>query len=130
MEYTEVNIRLKEVNPFADIATFREGFKNELATNMYTRGNNPTVNILRQKFAAMEGSEDALVFASGVAFVGGAGVVLRCGGGCSFRLRIHFFNSCDWRHPCPVFGYASIAVLAMGKYSPLQHQASFCSCSG
>lgn len=50
---------------FPTVAAFREGFRDELNTHLYTRGNNPTVNILRQKLAAMEGSEDALVFASG-----------------------------------------------------------------
>ena len=33
--------------------------------NYHTRGFNPTVGILRQKIAALEGTEDALVFASG-----------------------------------------------------------------
>jgi cystathionine beta-lyase/cystathionine gamma-synthase len=57
---------------FPNVNSFREGFKNELGHNMYTRGNNPTVDILRQKLAAMEGSEDALVFASGAAVIAAA----------------------------------------------------------
>lgn len=54
---------------FPSIAAFREGFKDELQHNLYTRGNNPTVDILRQKMAAMEGSEDALVLSSGAAAI-------------------------------------------------------------
>lgn len=57
---------------FPSIAAFREGFKNELASSLYTRGNNPTVNILRQKLAAMEGSEDALILSSGAAAISSA----------------------------------------------------------
>ena len=36
---------------------------------MYSRGNNPTLNILRKKLAALDGAEDALVFSSGVASI-------------------------------------------------------------
>jgi len=38
---------------------------NEFSTHMYTRGNNPTVQILRKKLAALESAEDCLVFSSG-----------------------------------------------------------------
>lgn len=54
---------------FPSVASFREGFKNELDGSMYTRGNNPTVDILRKKMAALEGSEDALILASGSAAI-------------------------------------------------------------
>lgn len=57
---------------FPTVAAFRQGFKNELQGNMYTRGNNPTVDILRKKMAAMEGSEDALIFSSGAAVIAAA----------------------------------------------------------
>ena len=57
---------------FPSVRAFREAFRNELSTHLYTRGNNPTVNILRQKIAAMEGSEDALVFASGAGAIAAA----------------------------------------------------------
>ncbi|BDS12070.1 aminotransferase class V-fold PLP-dependent enzyme [Aureispira anguillae] len=57
---------------FPSIAAFRAGFKDELDSSLYTRGNNPTVRILRQKLAAMEGSEDALVFSSGAAAIAAA----------------------------------------------------------
>ncbi|HRF37344.1 MAG TPA: aminotransferase class I/II-fold pyridoxal phosphate-dependent enzyme, partial [Saprospiraceae bacterium] len=54
------------------IAAFREAFSDELHHHVYTRGNNPTVEILRAKVAALEGCEDALVFSSGSAAVAAA----------------------------------------------------------
>ena len=41
----------------------------EFEEHVYTRGNNPTGKILRQKLAALEKTEDALVFSSGSAAV-------------------------------------------------------------
>ncbi|MCX7768102.1 MAG: aminotransferase class V-fold PLP-dependent enzyme [Flavobacteriales bacterium] len=40
---------------------------NEFDEPLYTRGNNPTVALLRKKMAALEGAEDSLFFASGSA---------------------------------------------------------------
>jgi cystathionine beta-lyase/cystathionine gamma-synthase len=54
---------------FPDLAAFREAFSDELTHHVYSRGNNPTVEILRKKLAALEGMEDALVFPSGAAAV-------------------------------------------------------------
>lgn len=50
---------------FKTLAEFRQAFTNELSSHLYSRGNNPTVAILRKKLAALEGAEDALVFSSG-----------------------------------------------------------------
>ena len=50
---------------FPDLTAFREGFADELGHHVYSRGNNPTVEILRKKIAALEGAEDCLVFSSG-----------------------------------------------------------------
>lgn len=50
---------------FPTLDAFRQALTNELGAHIYTRGNNPTVAILRQKLAALEGAEDALVFGSG-----------------------------------------------------------------
>ena len=47
------------------VDAMRGGFTDELASHMYTRGNNPTVEILRKKVAALEGAEDCLMFGSG-----------------------------------------------------------------
>ncbi|MBL7818117.1 MAG: aminotransferase class I/II-fold pyridoxal phosphate-dependent enzyme [Saprospiraceae bacterium] len=57
---------------FKDLEVFRNSLKNELSSHLYTRGNNPTVKILRQKIAALESAEDALVFASGSAAISAA----------------------------------------------------------
>lgn len=50
---------------FADVATMRADLAYEYERHFYTRGNNPTVEILRKKLAALEGAEDALVVSSG-----------------------------------------------------------------
>lgn len=52
---------------FNTVAEFRSALAAEFETYLYTRGNNPTINILRKKLAALDQAEDALVFASGVA---------------------------------------------------------------
>ena len=55
-----------------NLAAFREAFTDELSSHLYTRGNNPTVEILRKKLAALEKTEDALVFSSGAGAVAAA----------------------------------------------------------
>ncbi|MDX1940614.1 MAG: PLP-dependent aspartate aminotransferase family protein [Saprospiraceae bacterium] len=57
---------------FKTLDEFRQAFTNELENHIYTRGNNPTVAILRQKLAALEAAEDALVLASGAGAVANA----------------------------------------------------------
>jgi len=54
---------------FETVEDMRIAFANELEHHIYTRGNNPTVAILRQKLAALEHTEDALVVGSGAAAV-------------------------------------------------------------
>lgn len=54
---------------FPTVSEMREALKHELEVPFYTRGNNPTVEILRRKVAALEGAEDALVFGSGSAAI-------------------------------------------------------------
>jgi len=57
---------------FPTVAAMREGFRDELAAHVYTRGNNPTVEILRRKVAALEGAEDCLMFGSGAGAISAA----------------------------------------------------------
>jgi len=57
---------------FPNTASLRRALSDEYGSHLYTRGNNPTTELLRQKLAALEGAEDALVFASGVAAVSAA----------------------------------------------------------
>ncbi|MCB9233088.1 MAG: PLP-dependent transferase [Bacteroidia bacterium] len=61
---------------FASIQDMREALVSELDNPFYTRGNNPTVEVLRKKIAALEGAEDALIFASGSAAI--AAAVMSC----------------------------------------------------
>lgn len=51
---------------FPDFDAFRNSVQDELNNHIYTRGNNPTVAILREKMAALEETEDALIFSSGM----------------------------------------------------------------
>jgi cystathionine beta-lyase/cystathionine gamma-synthase len=57
---------------FKTVQSFREAFATEKEAILYTRGNNPTVTILRKKIAALAGADDALVFSSGVAAIAAA----------------------------------------------------------
>jgi len=50
---------------FDDISSLRNAILDESNTHIYTRGNNPTVSILRKKIAALEKAEDALIVGSG-----------------------------------------------------------------
>lgn len=49
------------------VADMRAHVADEFANHVYTRGNNPTTEILRAKLAALEAAESALVFGSGAA---------------------------------------------------------------
>lgn len=51
---------------FKTTEQFRQALADEYGANLYSRGNNPTVDILRKKLAALDGAEDALVFGSGM----------------------------------------------------------------
>ncbi len=63
---------------FPTVAAMREAALHEMDAPLYTRGNNPTVQILRRKLAALEGAEECLVFASGAAAI--AAAVVACTG--------------------------------------------------
>lgn len=54
---------------FPKVDDFRAALLDELNSHIYTKGNNPTVEILRKKIAALEGTDDALLFASGTAAI-------------------------------------------------------------
>jgi cystathionine beta-lyase len=54
---------------YSTVKAMRNALSNEFTHHVYTRGNNPTVEILRKKLAALEGAEDALVTASGSAAI-------------------------------------------------------------
>jgi cystathionine beta-lyase/cystathionine gamma-synthase len=51
------------------VAELRTAFEDEYNVFLYSRGNNPTVDILRKKLAALDGAEDCLVVNSGAAAI-------------------------------------------------------------
>ncbi|TAF66157.1 MAG: aminotransferase class I/II-fold pyridoxal phosphate-dependent enzyme [Cytophagales bacterium] len=57
---------------FPSVEAMRYAVQHESEVPFYTRGNNPTTDILRKKIAALEGAEDCLLFASGSAAVAAA----------------------------------------------------------
>ncbi len=54
---------------FANCEEMRSALADEYSTFLYSRGLNPTVDILRKKLAALDHAEDCLVFNSGVAAI-------------------------------------------------------------
>ena len=54
---------------FKTVDEMRNAFADEYSTYLYSRGLNPTVDILRKKLAALDNAEDCLVFNSGAAAI-------------------------------------------------------------
>ncbi|MCF0059714.1 PLP-dependent aspartate aminotransferase family protein [Dyadobacter sp. CY356] len=54
---------------FDTFEELRNAFANEDSNFLYSRGNNPTVDILSKKLAALDGAEDSLVFNSGASAI-------------------------------------------------------------
>jgi cystathionine beta-lyase/cystathionine gamma-synthase len=54
---------------FKKVDDIRMAFADEMSGYLYSRGLNPTVEILRKKLAALDGAEDCLVFNSGAAAI-------------------------------------------------------------
>ena len=54
---------------FKTVADLRTAFEDEMGGYLYSRGLNPTVDILRKKLAALDGAEDCLVFNNGAAAI-------------------------------------------------------------
>jgi cystathionine beta-lyase/cystathionine gamma-synthase len=54
---------------FKTVAEISKAFEDEMEGYLYSRGLNPTVEILRKKLAALDGAEDCLVFNSGAAAI-------------------------------------------------------------
>lgn len=57
---------------FDSFEKFLQAMQAESKHHIYTRGNNPTVAILRKKIAALEHTDDALIFSSGIAAISAA----------------------------------------------------------
>lgn len=54
---------------FKNIEDLRKVFEDEYSSYLYSRGLNPTTDILRKKMAALDGAEDALIFNSGASAI-------------------------------------------------------------
>lgn len=54
---------------FNSVAELGTAFEDEMGGYLYSRGLNPTVDILRKKLAALDGAEDCLVFNNGAAAI-------------------------------------------------------------
>lgn len=54
---------------FRSVDSLSEAFRDEMGGYLYSRGLNPTVDILRKKLAALDGAEDCLVLNSGAAAI-------------------------------------------------------------
>jgi cystathionine beta-lyase/cystathionine gamma-synthase len=54
---------------YKSVDDFSFAIKNEKDRHIYSRGNNPTVDILAKKMAALEGAEDCLMVGSGAAAI-------------------------------------------------------------
>jgi cystathionine beta-lyase/cystathionine gamma-synthase len=54
---------------FSKVDKLRSAFEDEMSTYLYSRGLNPTVDILRKKLAALDGAEDCLIFNNGAAAI-------------------------------------------------------------
>lgn len=54
---------------FKKVADLGKAFEDEMGGYLYSRGLNPTVDILRKKLAALDGAEDCLVFNNGAAAI-------------------------------------------------------------
>jgi cystathionine beta-lyase/cystathionine gamma-synthase len=57
---------------FRSVEQFRTAISSEKDNWIYSRGNNPTTNLLCRKLAALEGADEALVFGSGMAAISSA----------------------------------------------------------
>jgi cystathionine beta-lyase/cystathionine gamma-synthase len=57
---------------FKDVEELRKSISDEKNSFIYSRGNNPTLDILCKKLAALEDTEEALAFASGMAAISSA----------------------------------------------------------
>ena len=65
---------------FKTVDDFRAALSDEMGGYLYSRGLNPTTDILRKKLAALDGAEECLVFGSGAAAIF-AGVFSQVKGG-------------------------------------------------
>src|SRR5438445_7173977 len=70
-DFNAVGPQIIQTSNFAypTVDEFVTAIANEKNQSIYTRGNNPTVDMLSKKMAALEGSEDCLMVGSGAAAI-------------------------------------------------------------
>lgn len=72
--YSPVSVPIYETSIFSfkNFEEFQNSLLNEFESHLYTRGKNPTAEVVEKKIAALEKAEDAKLFASGVAAISAA----------------------------------------------------------
>jgi cystathionine beta-lyase/cystathionine gamma-synthase len=61
---------------YPNVNSLREALKDETKTHLYSRGNNPTVELVEERIAKLEGGDKAKLFSAGVAAI--ASSILSC----------------------------------------------------
>ena len=69
--FNPVSIPIYETSIFSfdDYDSLKQALNHEERSHIYTRGYNPTVEVLEEKIAALEGAEKAKLFSSGIAAI-------------------------------------------------------------
>lgn len=72
--YSPVSVPVYETSIFSfkNFEEFQNSLLNEFEAHLYSRGKNPTAEVVEKKLAALEKAEDAKLFASGIAAVSAA----------------------------------------------------------
>ncbi|MFN3283419.1 MAG: aminotransferase class V-fold PLP-dependent enzyme, partial [Pseudothermotoga sp.] len=72
--YDPVSVPIYETSIFSfkNFDEFQNSLLNEFEAHLYSRGKNPTAEVVEKKIAALEKAEDAKLFASGIAAVSAA----------------------------------------------------------
>lgn len=72
--YDPVSVPIYETSIFSfkNFEEFQNSILNEFEAHLYSRGKNPTAEVVEKKIAALEKAEDAKLFASGIAAVSAA----------------------------------------------------------
>lgn len=72
--FSPVSVPIYETSIFSfqSFAEFKQALQYERTAHLYTRGNNPTIEVVEKKLAALEGGEKAKLFAAGVAAIAAA----------------------------------------------------------
>jgi len=72
--YNPVSVPIYETSIFSfkSFEEFQNSLLNEFEAHLYSRGKNPTAEVVEKKIAALEKAEDAKLFASGIAAISAA----------------------------------------------------------